>query len=111
MSCEYETEACRKNVHCTTCPHYEIGNLTTSVKENEPIKSIKTINPKPTDIIVLRFGDIKVDEMQHCFDHVEKKFPNNTVVALPSPVELEVASKELWEDYIRMIYETVKAMP
>lgn len=62
---------------------------------NEPIKSIKTINPKPTDVIVLRFGDIKVDEMQHCFDHVQSKFPNNTVVALPSPVELEVASKEL----------------
>ena len=78
---------------------------------NEPIKSIKTINPKPTDVIVLRFGDIKVDEMQHCFDHVQSKFPNNTVVALPSPVELEVASKVLWEDYIRMIYETVRAMP
>lgn len=78
---------------------------------NEPIKSIETINPKPTDTIVLRFGDIKVDEMQHCFDYVQKKFPNNTVVALPKPVDLEVASKELWEDYIRMIYETVKAMP
>ena len=78
---------------------------------NEPIESIKTINPKTTDVIVLRFGDIKVDEMQHCFDRVQSKFPNNTIVALPSLVELEVASKELWEDYIKMIYETVKFMP
>lgn len=111
MSCKYENEYCRNHVHCVTCEHYEIGNLTTSVKENEIIKSIKTINPKPTDVIVLRFGDIKVDEMKHCFDNVQKKLPNNTIVALPSPVELEVASKELWEDYITMIYETVKAMP
>ena len=77
---------------------------------DEKIKSIDIINPKPTDIIVLRFGDIKADEMQHCFDHIQEKFPNNTVVALPKPVDLEVASKELWEDYIRMIYETIRAM-
>lgn len=77
---------------------------------DEKIKSIKAINPKPTDTIVLRFGDIKLDEMQECFNHVQSKFPNNTVVALPNPVDLEVASKELWEDYIKMIYETIRTM-
>lgn len=77
---------------------------------NEKIKSIEMINPKPTDTIVLRFGDIKLDEMKHCFEHVQSKFPNNTVVALPKLIDLEVASKELWEDYIRMIYETVQSM-
>ena len=29
MSCKYETEYCRNHVHCVTCEHYEIGNLTT----------------------------------------------------------------------------------
>lgn len=77
---------------------------------NEQIKSITTINPKPTDTIVLRFGDITLEEMKHCFDNVQSKFPNNTVVALPNLVDFEVASKELWEDYIKMIYETIQLM-
>ena len=77
---------------------------------DKKIKSIEMINPKPTDVIVLRFGEIPFDEMKHYFEHVQDKFPNNTVVGLPKPIELEVASKELWEDYIRMIYEAVKSM-
>lgn len=29
MNCKYETEWCKNHVHCCTCEHYEIGNLTT----------------------------------------------------------------------------------
>lgn len=88
----------------------ELNVIADNIKD-ETIKSIETINPKPTDTIVLRFGDINADEMQCCFNHVQKKFPNNKIVTLPSTVELEVASKELWEDYIKTIYEVIQTMP
>jgi hypothetical protein len=78
----------------------------------EPIKSIERISPKPTDTIVLRFNEkATIEEMDFWYKHVQDKFPNNTIVALPDSVNLEVCGKEVWEDYIRTIYETVKAMP
>ena len=77
---------------------------------NNSIKDIKTINPKPTDIIVLRFNEIPMDEMNFWFKQVQDKFPDNKVVALPSNAGLEVASKELWEDYIRMVDEYIRSM-
>ena len=78
---------------------------------NEPIKSIETISPKPTDTIVLRFEEITVKEMDFWYEYVKDKFPNNTIVALPNQVFLETYGKEVWEDYIKTIYEEVKAMP
>ena len=72
------------------------------------IKDIKTISPKSTDIIVLRFNEIPMDEMDFWFNQVQDKFPNNKVVVLPSNVGLEVASRELWEDYIQMVDEYIK---
>lgn len=30
MRCHYETEACKKNVHCTTCPHYVVPEINTT---------------------------------------------------------------------------------
>lgn len=74
------------------------------------IKDIKTINPKPTDVIVLRFNKISSDEMEFWFNQIQNKFPDNKIVALPSPVELEVASKELWEDYICMVNEVIQSL-
>ena len=29
MACPYETEWCKKHVHCGACEHYEAGELTT----------------------------------------------------------------------------------
>lgn len=31
MSCKYETQTCC-SMHCSTCPHYEIGNLITATE-------------------------------------------------------------------------------
>ena len=27
MNCKYESEFCRSHIHCSTCPHYEVGNI------------------------------------------------------------------------------------
>lgn len=72
------------------------------------IKDVKTINPKPTDTIVLRFNEIPLDELQMCLEQIHGAFPNNNVVALPSNTHLEVCSRELWEDYIWMVGEYIK---
>lgn len=79
---------------------------------NESIMNIATINPKPTDTIVLRFNikEISVDELNLFCNQVKNSFPENTVLALPDSLRLEVASQELWEDYIRMIDEVVKSL-
>lgn len=79
---------------------------------NEPIKNIEMINPKSTDTIVLRFNEkATIEEVDFWHKHVQSKFPNNTIVALPDSINLEVCGREIWEDYIKSIYETVKAMP
>lgn len=76
---------------------------------NNLIKEIKTINPKPTDTIVIRFKkDIAIDELEIWYKQIQSIFPKNNVVALPDNTHLEICSRELWEDYIRTVDEYVK---
>ena len=75
---------------------------------NDLIKNITTINLKSTDTIVLRFNDVRVDEIKRYVDYIQNIFPNNQIVVLPKYVDLEVASKELWEDYICMVSDAVQ---
>lgn len=71
------------------------------------IKNIETINPKPTDTIVVRFKDMPLDELQIWYKQIQNMFPNNNVIALPDNTHLEVCSKELWDDYIQMVNEYI----
>lgn len=75
---------------------------------NDLIKNITTINPKSTDTIVLRFNDAPADEIKGYMDYIQNMFPNNQIVILPKYVDLEIAGKELWEDYICMISDAVQ---
>ena len=71
------------------------------------IKSIETINPKPTDTIVVRFRDMPLDELIMWHEQIQSIFPNNNVIVLPDNAHLEVCSRELWDDYIRMVDEYI----
>lgn len=71
------------------------------------IKSIETINPKPTDTIVVRFKDVPLDELKIWYKQIQNTFPNNNVIALPDNTHLEVCSRELWDDYVRTVYEYI----
>lgn len=74
------------------------------------IKDIKTINPKSTDTIVVRFNEIPLDELQIWCEQIQNTFPKNNVVALPSNTHLEICSRELWNDYIQMVNEYIKGL-
>lgn len=77
------------------------------VIKNKNIEMINTVNPKPTDTIVVRFKDIPVDELKMYCEQMQKIFPNNNVIALPDNAYLEVCSRELWNDYIQIINEYI----
>lgn len=71
------------------------------------IKNIETINPKPTDTIVIRFKNIPLDELALWHKQMQNIFPDNKVIALPDNMHLEVCSRELWDDYIQMVNEYI----
>ena len=57
--------------------------------------SITAINPKPEDVIVLKYKtDIEMDYLAHICSAIKDEFPNNTVVAIPDSSCLEVLPKE-----------------
>ena len=75
---------------------------------NNSIEEIKTINPKPTDTIVIRFKkDMTVDELEIWYEQIQSTFPKNNIVALPDNTHLEICSRELWEDYIQTVNEYI----
>ena len=61
--------------------------------------SITAINPKPEDVIVLKYKtDIEMDYLAHICSTIKgvlkDAFPNNTLVAIPDSSCLDVIPKE-----------------
>lgn len=76
---------------------------------NELITKIETINPKLSDAIVLFFNtkECRLDEVVKMLDIVEKKFPNNEVIALPDAMSLEDFEKAT---LIEFLEKTIKRL-
>lgn len=55
-----------------------------------------TLNPKPTDIIVMRFDieKLNLDEAYDIFLDIQKKFPKHKVLAMPNGISLQFLDKE-----------------
>ena len=72
---------------------------------DDVITRIEKLKPHPTEAIVIgfNFDNIHPDEMQHMFNHIQSKFPNNTVVAIPDHISLQSCSKDVLENIISMI--------
>lgn len=79
---------------------------------NNFITKLETIEPHPTEAIVLYFNinNTTVCEMTHFHEITQKKFPNNTVVCLPDSVSLKSWSKDVLENYISMISEIIEEL-
>lgn len=69
------------------------------------ITRIEKLEPHPTEAIVISFNFdyIYPDELQHMFNHIQSKFPNNTVIAIPDNISLQSCSKDVLENIISMI--------
>ena len=79
---------------------------------NDFITKLETIEPHPTEAIVLyfNFDNIQSEEMQVLHEITKKKFPDNTVVCVPDKVSLESWSKDVLENYMSMISEIIEEL-
>lgn len=69
------------------------------------ITRIGKLEPHPTEAIVIgfNFDNIGCEELQDVFNHIQSKFPNNKVIAIPDHISLESCSKDVLENIISMI--------
>jgi hypothetical protein len=76
------------------------------------ITKIETIEPHPTEAIVVsfNFNDISLENMQNLFNTIKSMFPNNTVIAIPDYISLQNCSKDVLENIISMITEIIKEL-
>lgn len=79
---------------------------------NNLVTKLETIEPHPTEAIVLyfNFDDIAFGDLNALYEITKKNFPNNTVVCVPDKVSLESWSKDVLENYISMISEIIEEL-
>ena len=79
---------------------------------NDWITKIETLEPHPTEAIVVgfNFNDVNVENAKRIFDEIKDKFPNNTVVAIPDFISLKSCSKDVLENIISMIAEIIEEL-
>ncbi len=79
---------------------------------NNIVTKLETIEPHPTEAIVLyfNFDDIAFVDLNVLYEITKKNFPNNTVVCVPDKVSLESWSKDVLENYISMISEIIEEL-
>ena len=79
---------------------------------NELITRIEKLKLYPTEAITLfyNFDDVGAESIRDIVEHLSKKFPTNTVIALPDKVSLESCSKDVLENIISMIAEIIEQL-
>ena len=79
---------------------------------NDWITKIETLEPHPTEAIIVgfNFNDTNVENAKRLFDEIKDKFPNNTVVAIPDFISLKSCSKDVLENIISMISEIIETL-
>jgi hypothetical protein len=79
---------------------------------NDLITKIETLQPHPTEAIVVRFNfnSINIDNMRQVFKEVQENFPNNTVVGIPDHVSLQSCSKYTLENIIAEIKKIIEEL-
>lgn len=66
---------------------------------------ISTLNPKPTEIIIMRFDieKLDLDEAYNIYLDIQKKFPEHKVLAIPNGVSLQTLDKEELQNIVNHI--------
>ena len=79
---------------------------------NDWITKIETLDPHPTEAIVVgfNFNDVNIENAKRLFDEIKDKFPNNTVVAIPDFISLKSCSKDVLENIISAIAEIIEEL-
>ena len=73
---------------------------------------IEKLKPHPTEAITLFYDmdNMDVSTISNTVKHLSKKFPENTVIALPDKASLESCSKDVLENIISMIAEIIESL-
>ena len=76
------------------------------------ITRIETLKPHPTEAITLFYDMDNMDIMtvSNAVKHLSKKFPENTVIAIPDKNSLDSCSKDVLENIISMIAEIIEEL-
>lgn len=76
------------------------------------ITRIETLKPHPTEAITLFYDmdNMDVVTVSNAVKHLSKKFPQNTVIAIPDKNSLESCSKDVLENIISMISEIIESL-
>ena len=76
------------------------------------ITRIETIKPHPTEAIALFYDmdNMNVSTISNTVKYLSKKFPENTVIAIPDKNSLESCSKDVLENIISMISEIIESL-
>ena len=79
---------------------------------NELITRIEKLKPHPTEAITLFYDmdNMDVVTVSNVVKHLSKKFPQNTVIAIPDKNNLESCSKDVLENIISMISEIIESL-
>ena len=72
-------------------------------REEDIIKHIELMNPKPEDVILLKadIDDIGTDKLNNIIQTVAKRF-SQPVIALPSVISIKILSVNYLEKWIEM---------
>ena len=79
---------------------------------NELVTRIEKLKPHPTEAITLFYDmdNMDVVTVSNVVKHLSKKFPQNTVIAIPDKNSLESCSKDVLENIISMISEIIESL-
>ena len=78
----------------------------------EIITRIETLKPHPTEAITLFYDMDNMDVLtvSNTVKYLSKRFPENTVIAIPNKNSLESCSKDVLENIISMISEIIEGL-
>lgn len=79
---------------------------------NEMFTRIEKLKPHPTEAITLFYDmdNMDVVTVSNAVKHLSKKFPQNTVIAIPDKNSLESCSKDVLENIISIISEIIESL-
>ena len=76
------------------------------------ITRIETLKPHPTEAITLFYDmdNMDMSTISNAVKLLSKKFPENTMIAIPDKNSLESCSKDVLENIISMISEIIESL-
>lgn len=78
---------------------------------NNFLIKLETIEPRPTEVVVLYFdSDCSLDELENICKTIQKEFPNNKVICISDKVDLKLWDRDMLENYINTLNDILKEL-